>query len=83
MKKDPAQFRNTFHCPNCEGHPEFTAPGFLLHLVEVHKIEDKKGKKQMTLHLNCGDQSIYQYEWTIGGLKFQQCVNLPKKETRI
>lgn len=83
MKKDPAEFRNTFHCPNCEGQPEFSPPDFIKHVREVHKIEDKKGRKQMTLHLNCGDQSIYQYEWTIGGLKFQQSVNLPKKETRI
>lgn len=83
MKKDPAVYRNTFTCPHCEGQPQFDQKEFVKHIREVHKIMDNQAQKRMTLHLNCGDQSIYNWEWTIGGLTFYQSVNLPKKEQRI
>lgn len=79
MKREPVKYSNVWSCPNCPGNPDFQHAEFLTHLTDVHKITDRKGSKQMMLHLDASDHHTSAYEWTIGGLKFSQCVIRPRE----
>lgn len=80
-RREPPKYSNVFSCPNCPDDPTFEHAEFLKHLTEVHKITERKGSKTMTLHLDASDHHTSSYEWTIGGLKFHQCVICPRETT--
>jgi len=79
--KEPVKASNIFQCSNCEGSPQFDGvEPFKEHLISVHKITEFKGKRQMTLHLDCADSYHSSFEWTLGGLKFEQFCTNPRQK---
>lgn len=78
-QKEPVKASNIFQCTTCEGNPEFdNIPAFKEHLQTVHKLTEFKGKKSLTMHLDCADSYHSTYEWEIGELKFNQFTTDPR-----
>lgn len=76
MKKKPdtRRYGSFWICPNCEGSPEFDHEAMMKHLKDAHQIDPKstKGKKSMLMHLDGDTWFSWDFEWEIGGLKFNQ-----------
>lgn len=76
--KDPPKFSNVFDCCDLS----FDGPEAIKkHLQEVHGITEFKGTRTMQMHLDCSDHHVTSYEWTIGSVKFAQCISCPRKES--
>lgn len=72
--------KSAWICPNCPGKPEFEHRAFIEHVREIHKLTELKGRRQMQLHLDCADEHVTQYDWTIGELTFHQTVICPREK---
>ncbi len=65
---------NFFICPECDkdGANKLSPDDFQKHLVEVHNIKDKKGNRQMVMHVDAAGWFSWVCNWTIGGKPFVQ-----------
>jgi hypothetical protein len=73
MKYDVIERR--FVCLSCDGRPEFALQDFRRHLQQVHAITfPAKGTRRMLMHVNCGQQHISDFTWTIGEVQFVEQV---------
>lgn len=79
-KKKPVKASNTWTCPNCPGNPQFEHKDFIEHVKAVHKLTELKGKRSMTMHVDCSDSYMSSYEWEVAGLKFYQSTINPRQK---
>lgn len=49
------------------------------HLEQAHQVKDRKGKREILVHMNTGEGHLYSYEWTIGGVKINESRFNPKR----
>lgn len=72
--KNKRRFGSFWVCPNCKDNPELEHKEMMAHFKDAHSIDPgtTKGNKSMLMHVDGDAWYSYQYEWTIGGLKFIQ-----------
>lgn len=73
--KEPIKPSMTFVC--C-GKEISTVQEMKDHLASAHNVTEFKGTRKMTSHLDCADSYHSQYEWTVGGVTFQQSTSNPR-----
>jgi hypothetical protein len=77
--KEPIKPSSTWQCLTCPDQPIFVHAEFLAHLETVHKVARPfKGKRSMTMHLDCADSYHSTYEWEIEGKKYIQTTSNPR-----
>lgn len=70
---DTRRYGSFWTCPTCS-NAEFEQSEMMAHLREVHDIDSKttKGTRAMLSHLDGDTWFSWNYEWTIGDMKFFQ-----------
>lgn len=82
-KKTEVVEKNDFFCDSCKSDA-MSVDQLKTHLKEKHGITDTNGTRKMLMHTDGADWFGYQYEWTIGGLKFlQSLVQKRDEESRM
>lgn len=66
----------TWWCDTCDAKREMTVEQFKAHMKDVHHIEELKGTRQMTAHMDGRASYTSNYRWDIGGVNcFQSVTN--------
>lgn len=79
-KRKPIQASNIFLCMTCNDNKELSVPEMKEHMKTVHGIEECKGKRSMTMHLDGADYYASTYEWDVQGVKLAQSTVNPRRK---
>lgn len=79
-KGAPVQRSNVFICETCNDGKEIDANDIKVHLKEVHKLEDFKGRRETLMHMDGTDWFSWEFRWTIGDVKLIQNTISPRRK---